>query len=288
MAKKTFDINKRSKPMSKVIDEFEGKTETVEAVKLFETDPTIENKENAVAAVKADPALSIASTELLDQIQQLFIQAFSANTIPSNYTDLKREAKYLADLHEVSGIYMAMRLKSIKDNELYKDDDYPDFKAFIDGELNITERTVYNYLDLVEQFITPKKLHSKEDIDKLSSNRSKVKAYMPILKSEKISSEVKESLRNDVFDKLDKKSYRELNKEASELKIEYGLSKPKVPKAEKPLVSALTGMYKDIKKLSHPKANEAFIEVLIHLEMNKLISGKELSLLSDDFKKVVA
>lgn len=287
MAKKTFDINKRSKPMSKVIDEFEGKAETVEAVKLFEKEPSIENKEKAVAAVISDPALSIASAGLLDDIQNLFIKAFSANTLPSDYSDLKREAKYLADLHEVSGIYMAMRLKSIRDNELYKEDGYLDFKSFIDNELKISKKSVYNYIDIVEQVITPKKLISQEDIEKLSANQSKIRAFMPLFKSDKINSDVKDNLRDEVFDKLDKKSFRELSEEAKNLKVTYGLSKPKleIKKPTNSLSSTLISTHSAIKRFASDSADKSYLMVVEILKDSGFLTEKEFDIISKNFKQ---
>lgn len=285
MAKKSFNVNKRSKPMSKVVDEFEGKAETVEAVQIFESNPTIENKERAVAAVKADPALTIASTQLLDEIQELFVKAFSVNSVPTVYSDLKREAKYLADLHQVSGLYMAQRLKVIRDQELYKEDGYLDFKAFIEGELSLSKRSVYNYIDIVEQFIECKHLHSEKDIETLSHNRSKLLAYMPLLKSEKLTEEDKDKLRGDVLKKVEKRSFRDLTKDAKELKYNYGLSirpEDKAPKTK--LTDSLINMFENIKGLSNPKANDAFFVVLEQLEVDGLISGKELGALANLFK----
>ena len=283
MAKKKFDINKRSKPMSKVIQEFEGKTETVEVVKIFEKEPSIENKAKAIAAIKNDSALTLASTELLEEIQNLFVKAFSSNTIPSNYADLKKEAIYLADLNQVSGLYMAQRLKIIRDKELYKEDKYQDFKEFITSELSLSKSTVYNYIDLVEIFLESKLLNI--DVEKISSNRSKVIPFLPILKSDKLSDKDKESIKSSIMKEIDTKSAREMSAEAKDLKVEYGLTKPKQPKAYKPLISALNSMHESIKLLSHPKANDAYILVLEHLEMSGLISGKELGILADSFNK---
>ncbi len=286
MAKKKFDINKRSKPMTEVVKEFEGEASTVDAVNIFENNPTIENKEKAVEAVTNDKALSAASPELLDQIQALFIQAFSSNSIPSEYSNLKREAKYLADLNQVSGLYMAQRLVIIRDKELFKEDGYADFKSFIESELNISRSTVYNYMDIIDQFVS-KRLNTT--IDKLSLNRSKLVPFLPLLKSDKITKKAKDKIRDNVISELDTKSFRDLSKEAKDLKVEYGLVKPKETKPIKtessPLIHSLESMYESIKLLSHSKANDAFLLVLEHLEMDNLISGKELGQISSNFTK---
>ncbi|QEN06426.1 hypothetical protein EW093_17105 (plasmid) [Thiospirochaeta perfilievii] len=289
MAKKKFDINKRSKPMSEVVKEFEGKSETVEAVKIFEQEPTIENKEKAVAAVQSDSALSVASADLLDNIQILFIKAFSVNTLPSNYSDLKREAKYLADLHEVSGIYMAIRLKSIRDNELYKEDGYLDFKSFIDSELKISKKSVYNYIDIVEQVITPKNLISQEDIEKLSSNQSKIRAFMPLFKSDKMDSDAKDSLRDEVFNNLDRKSFRELSEEAKNLKESYGISKPKsnIQKPSSSLSSTLISTHPAIKGFSSNSADQSYLMLVEILKSSGFLTEKEFDIICKNFKQTV-
>lgn len=286
MAKKKFNLNKRSRPMSEVVAEFEGKTETVDAVDIFEKNPTKENIDKAVEAVKKDTSITISKDELMGVLQALFVETFSSNIIPASYKDLKEEAKYLADLHQVSGLYMAQRLKVIRDRELFKEDGYLDFKSFIESELSITKKSVYNYIDIVEQFIECKRLHSKEEMNKLSHNKSKLIAYMPLLKSDKLSDKDKDKLRDDVLKKVETRSFRDLTADAKELKLEYGLTKPKsAVSKDKSLVSALENMYESVKRLRSPDANECFLLVLEHLEISKQITGKELGKLAAAFNK---
>ena len=47
---------------------------------------------------------------------------------------------------------MAQRLVRIRDQQLYRRDDYESFRAFVDGELSCTVRTAYNYVSVIELF----------------------------------------------------------------------------------------------------------------------------------------
>lgn len=270
--------------MSEVVAEYEGKSETVDAVSIFEESPTMKNKEIAIKAVKNDTSLSTAGSDLLEQIQTLFMKGFSSKIIPSVYEDLKREAKYLSDLNQISGLYMAQRLIIIRNKELYKNDGYTDFRSFIESELTLSRSTVYNYIDIIENFTASNEIDS--NMEKLGSNRSKLVPFIPLLKSDKLTEKQKSKIRTNVISDIEIRTFRELTQVAKELKLEYGLTKIREDKSSKiSLVTTLFSMFESIKLLSHPKANDAFLIVLDQFEMNKKISTEELELLSTEFNK---
>lgn len=277
MAKKKFDINKRSKPMTQVIAEFESSKETIDAVNIFEKEPNKKNQQHVVAAIQKDPKLEMVKSDLLIQIQEYFVKAFSSNIIPTNYKDLKNEAKYLADLNQVSGLYMAQRLCIIRDKELYREDGYKDFISFIESELSLSKSTVYNYIDIIENFSESKRLDS--NLEKLGNNRSKLVPFIPLLKSDKLSDTQKNKIRKDLIKELESKSYRELCQVAKDLKVKYELTKPKgIKKIESPsLVNSLEDIFSKIKNIEDSVANNTFIIVLEHLEKTNQISKDELN-----------
>lgn len=77
---------------------------------------------------------------------------FTPQNAPDTYEGLKKEVKFLERVHAQSFVVLAHRLKLIRDGELYKKDGYEDFKAFIEGELEVGRTTVYNYISLLEVF----------------------------------------------------------------------------------------------------------------------------------------
>lgn len=80
------------------------------------------------------------------------LNQFSPENAPENYQDLKQEVKFLEKVHNQSFIILAHRLKIIRDKELYKEDNYLNFKEFIEKELEVGRATVYNYINVVELF----------------------------------------------------------------------------------------------------------------------------------------
>lgn len=80
------------------------------------------------------------------------LHQYTPQNAPTSYKELKKEVKALAEVHAKTFVILAHRLKLIRDQELYKEDHYSDFKSFVDGELDIARSTVYNYISLVEIF----------------------------------------------------------------------------------------------------------------------------------------
>lgn len=287
MAKKTFNINKRSRPMSEVIQEYEGSKETIDAINIFEKDPTIESHDKVIQAIENDSNLTSSKDELMGEIQKLFIKSFSTSNIPSSYSQLKTEAKFLADLNQVSGLYMAQRLTIIRDQELYKKDGYKDFRTFIDSELTLSRSSVYNYIDIVEYFVESKRLDT--EMEMLGTNRSKLIPFIPLLKSEKLTEVEKENIKDSLISKLEDHSFRELTQEAKELKIKYNLlSSNKSKKEKKDLHTSLKQSFEAVSLLNSKAANECFLMILDQLEIHNQISTKELNDLSKSFNDYIS
>ena len=143
---------------------------------------------------------------------------FTPENTPESYNDLKKEVKVLAEIHARTFIILAHRLKIIRDNELYKEDGYIDFKSFVESELEIARSTVYNYLTILELFgvqdlghdiktynliqalpIIKKYPEKKEDIFKASQDL-KNKEFQAYLKSFK-NQELKEKIEEEIEEK---------------------------------------------------------------------------------------
>lgn len=86
---------------------------------------------------------------------------FTPENAPSDYQGLKKEVKELEKIHSQSFIILAHRLKLIRDKELYKQDGYEDFKSFIENELDLARRMVYNYIKVLEVFGVHPDAHDK-------------------------------------------------------------------------------------------------------------------------------
>lgn len=98
----------------------------------------------------------IISNEIKSDPRSDLIEAglnqFTPENVPNDYQLLKKEIKFLEKVHAQSFVILAHRLKKIRDEELYKQDGYFDFKAFVENELEITRQTIYKYISIVELF----------------------------------------------------------------------------------------------------------------------------------------
>lgn len=222
MAKK-FDINviKRGRDLSKTAKSINNINEvTIEAINKTENEPTKENIDKLIITIEKDTALQTAEkSELMRILQEQYFDIFNFNNCPDDYESLKAESKFLSGMTQYSFLLMAQRLLKIRNNELYKNDGYLDFKDFIVSELNIERSTVYKYIDLVSFFGVETFQH--EEIE-----HTKLLPAIPLLKSE--NQEIPKLEIKELFIKESKyKSARELQNEAKDLKIKYGLFKIK-------------------------------------------------------------
>ncbi|OHD73207.1 MAG: hypothetical protein A2355_06320 [Spirochaetes bacterium RIFOXYB1_FULL_32_8] len=228
MAKKSFSIEsiKRGRDLSEKAKSFNSQPETISAIEDLHEKPTKENINKAIELIKKDTFIEKNNKDLLiDELRGNYVNLFNFDNCPEKYEDLKKEAKFLAGMTQYSFILMAQRLQAIQVGELYKKDGYPDFKAFIEKELEISRPTVYRYIDILSFFGVSALRH--EDID-----YSKLQPIIPVLKRALISEAEKANIRSEFIEKAKTESFRDMMKDAKNLKIKYGLEKV-IPKDDR-------------------------------------------------------
>jgi hypothetical protein len=99
--------------------------------------------------VAAPPATREAS---IARVHDRLERVINFENCPKDYESLKFDAKYLAGLTGYSFAVMAQRLAAIRDGKLYEEDGYADFRSFVDAELGLALRTVYDYLNVFDEF----------------------------------------------------------------------------------------------------------------------------------------
>ena len=219
MAKKSFLNKIDNADILESIENINMKIETKNEVKKFIENPEKDKYKDIENIIINDSKLSYDQRDkLIETIKNVFLKTFNFENCPEDYEELKREAKFLAGITQYSFLLMAQRLIKIRDNELYKIDGYPDFITFIKNELTIAKRTTYHYINIIECFGVPA-LALDEDIQ-----YSKLLPFIPILKSSNLDIP-KQKLKERVFNEIKTKSYRELESEAKEIKIKYGILK---------------------------------------------------------------
>jgi hypothetical protein len=135
---------------------------------------------------------------------------------PDDYQGLKTQCTELVGSIQENFYYLAVRLKVIKDQELYKADGYEDFKAFINNELMISKKTAYDFINLVEVF---------GEKTLTLNNPTKLIPAINILKSKDIPEERKSEIKEKILNQSDSQSYEELREEMNEIRATYS---PKV------------------------------------------------------------
>lgn len=108
--------------------------------------------ENGYSEPANPPVSNNSFNDVIYENLQVTLDYFTPDNAPESYQELKKEIKVLEKIHAQSFIILAHRLKIIRDKELYKEDGYFDFKAFVENELDITRRTVYRHISLLEVF----------------------------------------------------------------------------------------------------------------------------------------
>jgi len=206
--------------LDQAVEQFKIDIQTKEAIENAIEEPTKENIIIAKDAIKSDMIMSDEeknnlTTELVKSFQGLF----NFQNCPDDYQSLKEEAKFLAGMTQYSFLLMAQRLQTIKLGELYKEDGYLDFKSFIENEINISRRTAYNYIDLLDCFGV-QTFAQDNNIE-----YSKLIPVIPMLRNDLITTEEKENIKKEFIEKAKTESAREINKDVKELKIKYGIEK---------------------------------------------------------------
>lgn len=222
MAVKKFNKDQlsRGKSILNPDDNFNPDDFTYDVITEFEKNPIKENLPEVIEVIKKDSSLPAVQKEILiNRLKEDFVTLFGFNNIPEDYKSLKNESKFLSDITQYSFASLAVRLKKIRDKELYREDNYPDFKSFIDNELSINRTTAYNYIDLVTIFGVQTFEHVTEP--------SKLIPALPLLKSAQSNKDIPVSrIKKDIIKQAQSMSARELNAHIKDLKVEYGFSKP--------------------------------------------------------------
>lgn len=221
---KNFDITKmkRGKDLSDIASQLEDISEdTIEVIGMVTENPVKEMVTKAVVTINRDTRLSKTNKNiLLVTLREQYAELFNFNNCPEDYEELKTEAKFLSELSQYSFLLLGQRLIKIRDNEYYKLDGYSDFKSFVIKEIKISQSTAYNYMDLITFFgVQALGLQGKTDPSKLIS-------VLPLLKSNN-EDIPKEKLKKHFIKESQNKSFREIQDETKQLKIQYGLSKEK-------------------------------------------------------------
>lgn len=264
MAIKKFNKDQlsRGKSILNPDDNFNPDDFTYDVITEFENNPRKENLPKVIEVIEMDSSLPAIQKEILiTRLKADFVALFGFNNIPDDYKSLKNEAKFLSDITQYSFASLAVRLKKIRDNELYKEDNYPDFKSFIDKELSINRTTAYNYIDLVTVFGVQTFEHVTEP--------SKLISALPLLKSANSNKDIPlAKIKKDIIKQSLTMSARELNEHIKGLKVEYGFRKAdsektanntivvplKQPNPLEPKISKLIGIYEsNIKQLNQKK-----------------------------------
>lgn len=228
MAKKTFDQatfkRGRETPDFDSAD-YNPDEHTYNVIEDFKKEPTKEKLPEVVRTIERDTRLSSDQKDrLIDSIKRDFVSLFSLKELPSDYATLKEESKFLAQMAQSSFVLLAVRIKKIRDEELYREDNYPDFKSFIEGELSVAQRTAYNYIDIITIFGL--KTFAIEDgrIDP-----SKLIPAIPLLRMEGVPVE---SIKKEMISDAKTMSARAMAEKVKQLKEEYSPKKKNAPKTQ--------------------------------------------------------
>jgi len=113
---------------------------------------------------------------------------------------------------QASFLLLGQRLMKIRDNELYIEDGYKDFKTFVETEVKISRSTAYNYIDLVSVFGVQTFGHAN------APDPSKLIPLLPILraKREDIPSD---KIKSQFIKKAKTESARDLQDEIKQIKF---------------------------------------------------------------------
>jgi len=230
MAKKSFNpaSNMNLGSIARGFDK--AQAETKDAIMQAEIVPSQDNLNVALKSIESDSVLAVEDKKLaIDLLRDKFADMYNFNNCPADYESLKTEAKFLAGMTSYSFLLMAQRLMKIRDEKLYEQGGYNDFRNFIDNELTIQRSTVYNYIDLINYFGVQTFGHDQ------NLEPSKLIPAIPLLKSENVDIP-KEEIRERFITDSKLHSAREMKKEADELKVKYSLTKEK----ELNIVSAIS------------------------------------------------
>ncbi|MFW5890937.1 MAG: hypothetical protein ACOCUI_01835, partial [bacterium] len=223
----------------------------------LETEPTKEKVVKATKLIKDDANLPETSKlELINIIKEQYVSLFNFDNCPDDYEELKAEAKFFAGMIKYNFLLMAQRLIKIRDGELYRNDGYKDFSSFIKAELNIAKRTVYDYINIIEEFGVRLVAMDRE------VEYSKLLPIIPLLKS-KNKKIPKKDLKEKYLKEIENKSKKQIQIEARNLKEQYGISKSKINSKDAEFIKTINWI---INKVKLDNLTETQAEKLLELK----------------------
>lgn len=261
MSKKSFDPIQRGGNLLELKAELNKTMEnaTLETLEKILVEPNKENIVKSINAVKSDSAMTKRDKErIIEVLRKDYIDIFNFDNCPEDYDSLKKEAKFLSDITQYSLILMAQRLLKIRDGALYRKDGYTDFKSFIENEMNVSRRTAYNYIEIVECF-------GAQLVARAGNlEYSKLLPAIPLLKSD-IANIPKEEIRDKFIRDMNEKSKYEVLEEARRLKMKYGLI---TENKEDKLVSSIEKFKKSLPRKPSEKELNILDEFISFLTAN--------------------
>jgi len=192
--------------------------------------------DNNIKVKELAPTIS-DSVEVVENIN--YDLPFNFDKCPSDYSTLKKEAKFLAGLTNCSFLLLAQRLLLIRDNKFYQQDNYKSFSEFIDKELTIKRTTAYNYIDLINYF-------GVQIFEQKNIEPSKLIYALPLLKSDNVDKLKKDEIKADFITNLTSSSAKQMKTKADNYKIDLKIKKAK--KKEFDIVSAISLLLNNIDK----------------------------------------
>lgn len=135
------------------------------------------------------------------------------NESKNRFEELNKEATQLAKNININNYKIAVVLKEIRDDELWKTVKdgkklkYKSFASYIENELKLSKRSVYDYINLIEKY--------GSDLENIP-NISKLIPTIPLFNSEDLTDEQKKDAKKEFLDSVDKitaKEIREMVKE---------------------------------------------------------------------------
>lgn len=200
------------------------------------------------------------------------LDQYTPDNAPTDYLQLKREVKELSEAHAKTFVILAHRLKIIRDSELYKIDGYEDFRAFVEGELDVARSTVYNYISIVELFGVQHVGHVKT---------SNLFIALPVIRNHP---EKKEEIFNasQQYGRKEFLSFLKIYKEPSTIPIEEDSIEEDWFTDEKSLLSQSKFLREGMK----PKTLDRMLKEIINLRMLQDPRNKELQKIKQILSKL--
>lgn len=217
-----------------LLEEVEMSLETIDKIKELKRMDKIspESVNDFKQALINDEILSLDNrVVLIKWIENKFWSNFSSTVIKTKdfnqdndidknlYLNMKNESIFFAELSQRSFLQMAIRLKIIRDNKLYKIFDlFNTFEDFIDKEIPVHRSTVFTYLDVINSFGIDMLLTTSN----IDFNYTKIRPFLPLLKNKEIEETNKNDLKVSILKWSNEYSTRDMQKLAEKEKIKYG------------------------------------------------------------------